>query len=96
MDPGTALTQDTLAVSGSAEPGDEFGAAVAWIAPGLGDRRTRPHGGDRFGASVAMIAGAGERVLLVGVPGDTSFTTGMVNPSTAARHGRGCQTARSP
>lgn len=122
VDPGTALTQDTASVSGSAEPGDEFGAAVAWIAPGLGDRRTRlavgvpkenttagadaglvqvfpmgnlgaestwtqgspgvlgsPHSGDRFGTSVALIAGAGERLLLVGVPDDTGYTTGMVN-----------------
>jgi hypothetical protein len=41
IDPGTALSQDTPGVNGSAEDGDEFGTAVAWIAPGLGDSRIR-------------------------------------------------------
>ena len=41
VDPGTGLTQDTPGVGDSAQPGDEFGTAVAWIAPGLGDIRTR-------------------------------------------------------
>lgn len=38
---GTSLTQDTAGVGDSAEPGDEFGGSLAWIAPGLGDTHTR-------------------------------------------------------
>ena len=122
IDPGTALSQDTAGVDGSAEDGDEFGTALAWIAPGLGDTRTRlavgvprenttggvdagivqvfptnnlasdiswsqasagvPGGvdaGDKFGASVNTVAGATERVLLVGVPDDVDHSSGMVN-----------------
>lgn len=122
IDPGTALTQDTAGVADSAEPGDVFGDEVAWIAPGLGDIRTRlavsapkentsggtdagmvqvfptnnlgsdvvwtqaspgvpgaADDGDRFGESLAVVAGAHERVLLVGVPDDTALTSGMVN-----------------
>jgi len=122
VDPGTALSQDTAGVGGSAEDGDEFGTAVAWIAPGLGDARTRlavgvpkenttggvdagavqvfptnnlasdvswtqgspgvPGGadaGDKFGASLNTVAGAAERVLLVGVPDDVDHASGMVN-----------------
>ncbi len=122
VDPGTALSQDTAGVGGSAEDGDEFGTAVAWIAPGLGDSRTRlavgvpkenttggvdagtvqvfptnnlasdvawtqnspgvPGGadaGDKFGASLNTVAGAAERVLLVGVPDDVDHASGMVN-----------------
>lgn len=41
MSVGPSLTQDTAGVADSAEPGDEFGAGLAWIAPGLGDTRTR-------------------------------------------------------
>lgn len=122
VDPGTALSQDTPGVGGSAEDGDEFGTAVAWIAPGLGDSRTRlavgvpkenttggvdagivqvfptdnlasdvswsqasagvPGGvdaGDKFGASLNTVAGASERVLLVGVPDDVDHASGMVD-----------------
>ncbi|MCC6495722.1 MAG: hypothetical protein IT193_05635 [Propionibacteriaceae bacterium] len=122
IDPGTALTQDTPGVGDSAQPGDIFGDEVAWVAPGLGDIRTRlavsapkenttagtdagmvqvfptnnlgsevtwtqgspgvPGGaddGDRFGETISTIAGATERVLLVGVPDDTANTTGMVD-----------------
>jgi hypothetical protein len=122
VDPGTALSQDTAGVGGSAEDGDEFGTAVAWIGPGLGDSRTRlavgvpkenttggvdagivqvfpanslasdvswsqasagvPGGvdaGDKFGASLNTVAGASERVLLVGVPDDVDHASGMVN-----------------
>ena len=122
IDPGTALSQDTPGVDGSAEDGDEFGTALAWIAPGLGDTRTRlavgvprenttggvdagivqvfptnnlasdvswsqasagvPGGvdaGDKFGASANTVAGATERVLLVGVPDDVDHASGMVN-----------------
>lgn len=122
VDPGTALTQDTPGVGDSAQDGDEFGTSLAWIAPGLGDIRTRlavgvpkentsggvdagivqvfptnnlgsettwsqasagvPGGvdaGDKFGASVNTVAGAGERVLLVGVPDDVDNASGMVN-----------------
>ncbi len=122
VDPGTALTQDTAGVAGATEDGDEFGTAVAWIAPGLGDSRTRlavgvpkenitggadagivqvfptnnlasdvswsqasagvpgsVDAGDKFGASVNTVAGAGERVLLVGVPDDVDEAAGMVN-----------------
>lgn len=38
---GAALNQNTPGVAGVAEKGDRFGSAVAWIAPGLGDPRTR-------------------------------------------------------
>ncbi len=122
IDAGTALTQDTAGVGDSAQPGDIFGDEVAWIAPGLGDIRTRlavsapkentsagadsgmvqvfptnnlgsevtwtqgspgvpgaSDGGDQFGATLSMVAGASERVLLVGVPDDTAHTAGMVN-----------------
>lgn len=41
MSIGPSLTQDTAGVADSSEPGDEFGASLAWIAPGLGDTRTR-------------------------------------------------------
>lgn len=41
VDPGTALTQDTAGVGDSSQAGDIFGDEVAWIAPGLGDPRTR-------------------------------------------------------
>ncbi len=41
MSIGSSLTQDTAGVADSSEPGDEFGASLAWIAPGLGDTRTR-------------------------------------------------------
>ena len=37
----TALTQNTSGVSDSAQAGDIFGDQLAWIAPGLGDTRTR-------------------------------------------------------
>jgi hypothetical protein len=122
IDPGTALTQDTSGVGDSAQPGDTFGAALAFIAPGGGDSQTRlavgvpkentgsgadaglvqvfrmsnlaadtiytqaspgvigaADAGDRFGSTVAMVAGAGERVLLVGVPDDDQHASGMVN-----------------
>ena len=122
VDPGTALTQNTPGVGGATEDGDEFGTSVAWIAPGLGDSRTRlavgvpkentsggadagivqvfptnnlasdvtwsqasagvpgaVDAGDKFGASVSTVAGAGERVLLVGVPDDVHNASGMVN-----------------
>ncbi len=118
----TALTQNTSGVSDSAQAGDIFGDQLAWIAPGLGDTRTRlavsapkedltagadaglvqvfpmntlssektwsqdsagvpgsADGGDKFGSALAVVAGASERVLLVGVPDDTSNATGMVN-----------------
>jgi len=39
--PGTALTQNTAGVSGTAEAGDLFGDRVAWAAPGLVDTATR-------------------------------------------------------
>ena len=35
--------------------------------------------GDRFGSAVAFVSGAGERVVLVGVPNDVDNSTGMVN-----------------
>lgn len=119
---GTALTQDTPGVADATQAGDIFGDEVAWIAPGLGDVRTRlavsapkedtasganvglvqvfptnnlgaettwtqasagvPGGaeaGDLFGDSLAMVAGAGERVLLVGVPADVANPGGMVD-----------------
>lgn len=119
---GTALTQNTPGVGGVAETGDIFGDEVAWIAPGLGDPRTRlavgvpkedttsgvdagmvqvfptnnlaadvswtqatpgvpgaAAKGDKFGSSLNTVAGASERVLLVGVPDDTDHTAGMVN-----------------
>ena len=38
-----------------------------------------PQAGDGFGLTLAGVEGAGERVLLVGVPDDTTYTTGMVN-----------------
>lgn len=122
IDPGTALTQDTPGVGDSAQPGDQFGDEVAWLAPGLGDTRTRlavaaprentsagtdaglvqvfgigdlaadkvwtqgspgvpgvPKAGDRFGETLGTVAGAAERVLLVGVPDDTDNAAGMVD-----------------
>ncbi len=41
LDPGTGLTQDTAGVGDSTQAGDIFGDEVAWIAPGLGDSKTR-------------------------------------------------------
>ena len=35
--------------------------------------------GDRFGASLAVVVGNPERAVLVGVPDDTTHSTGMVN-----------------
>lgn len=117
----TALTQDTSGVSDSGQTNDRFGAALAWIAPGLGDTRTRlaigapgesvggdPKAGmvqvfamgylssektytqdsagiigaasddDGFGSSLATVAGATERVLLIGSPDDSGYASGMV------------------
>jgi hypothetical protein len=119
---GTALTQDTSGVGDSTQAGDVFGDEVSWIAPGLGDTRTRlavsapkedttagansglvqvfptnnlaadvswtqagpgvpgvAEAGDLFGDSLGMVAGAAERVLLVGVPDDQANSAGMVN-----------------
>ena len=118
----TGLSQNTSGVGGTAEAGDVFGQTLAFVAPGLGDAKTRlavgapgentaagadagivqvfPMGslgsdltwtqdsagvpgvaaaGDAFGAALATVAGVSERVLLVGVPEDTAYTTGLVN-----------------
>lgn len=51
---------------------------VIWTQGGPGVPGS-PDDGDRFGATLAMVAGAAERVVLVGVPEDTALTTGMVD-----------------
>jgi hypothetical protein len=35
--------------------------------------------GDRFGSSLAVVWGAQERALLVGVPDDVEYSTGLVD-----------------
>ena len=122
LTPGTGLSQNTSGVGGTSEKGDAFGQTLAWIAPGLGDTKTRlavgapgedtaagadtgivqvfPMGSlgsdltwtqdsagvpgvaqpfDAFGTSLSTVAGVTERVLLVGVPEDVSYTSGMVD-----------------
>lgn len=59
-------------------PTNNLGAEVTWTqgSPGVPGS---PAKGDRFGDSLNTVAGAGERVLLVGVPDDTANIAGMVD-----------------
>jgi hypothetical protein len=59
-------------------PTNDLAADVSWTqgSPGVPGRADA---GDRFGASLNTVAGAAERVLLVGVPDDVDHASGMVN-----------------
>ncbi len=90
--PGLGDTQTRLAVSAPKEDTNagldagvvqvfaigNLGLDIVWTQDSAGVPGTAARG-DMFGQTLAMVAGEGERVLLVGVPDDTAMTTGMVD-----------------
>ena len=89
--PGLSDTVTRLAVSAPKENGAAADTGVVQVFPinNLGAESTYtqntagiPGGaeaGDKFGSKFAVVEGAGERVLLVGVPDDVGNSTGMVD-----------------
>ncbi|HWJ53825.1 MAG TPA: hypothetical protein VNT24_10685, partial [Propionibacteriaceae bacterium] len=89
--PGLDDTVSRLAVSAPSEDGaaDNTGLVQVFPMTNLGAELTysqsspgipgNPTAGDRFGSSLAVVSGIAERALLVGVPDDVEFSTGMVD-----------------
>ena len=89
--PGLADTVTRLAVSAPKEDGaaDNTGLVQVFPVTDLDNEVTytqaspnvpgTPQAGEKFGSSLAVVEGAAERVLLVGVPDDVGYSTGMVD-----------------
>ena len=89
--PGLGDTATRLAVSATKEDGAANQTGMVQVFPmnSLGSESTYTQdtagipgtaaAGDHFGSTLAVVEGATERVLLVGVPDDTTNTTGMVD-----------------
>ena len=89
--PALGDTVSRLAVSAPSEDGtaDNTGLVQVFPMTNLGAELSysqsspgipgNPQAGDRFGSSLAVVIGALERALLVGVPGDVEYSTGMVD-----------------
>jgi hypothetical protein len=88
--PGLGDSVSRLAVSAPSENGAAENSGLVQVFPltNLAAERSYsqsspgipgyPGPGDRFGSSLAVVSGADERALLVGVPDDVEYSTGMV------------------
>jgi hypothetical protein len=88
--PGLGDTVTRLAVSAPKENGAATDTGLVQVFPvtdldnevswtqGSPNVPGTPQAGEKFGSSLAVVEGAAERVLLVGVPDDVGYNTGMV------------------